>query len=218
MQPETLISCPGAILVKKGNMRNIEEEWVDHIRITEGPDFEKKRIATMEWLKLAFPDYEHLLGFAIEAKMTCVDQAAEICKLKEHVKVLHMDQSLMGLLMENTLKEPALSHLVERLADRETDLTKGVASKAIALTRLQYKNSAKHNARLGGLGRTAKLEALEVETIRLYKAGTWRSAPLAAENITPLIVEMSKNGNGDLLPSTGKPLAWIRAHIKATKM
>lgn len=72
-------------------------------------------------------------------------------------------------------------------------------------------------AKAGGDGRAAKFKRLEAETISLYKAGTWASVPDAALTITPIIVKMSSRGNGDLKPSTTKPLEWIRAHVKSEK-
>ena len=59
------------------------------------------------------------------------------------------------------------------------------------------------------------MKKLEEETIRLYKSGSWRSAPLAAQEITPKVVEHSKGGRGELMQSTTKPLEWIRAYVKA---
>jgi hypothetical protein len=72
-------------------------------------------------------------------------------------------------------------------------------------------------AKKGGDGKSAKLKRLEVETIRMYEAGTWDSAPKAALEITPTIVKISRGGNGDLSPTTTKPLQWIRAFIRQTK-
>jgi len=72
-------------------------------------------------------------------------------------------------------------------------------------------------AKSGGAGRSAKFKMLEAETIRLYELGKWKSVPIAAQEITPKIVALSKNGNGDLLPSTTKPLEWIRAFKKSQK-
>jgi hypothetical protein len=69
----------------------------------------------------------------------------------------------------------------------------------------------------GAAIRAAKFKILETETIRLYEAGKWESAPAAALEITPKIVAMSKNGNGDLMATTTKPLEWIRAHNKRKK-
>ncbi len=69
-------------------------------------------------------------------------------------------------------------------------------------------------ARKGGLGRAAKYDRLKEETIRLYENQTWKNAATAALAITPQIVEMSRNGNGDLAPTTSKPLAWIREYIR----
>ena len=73
-----------------------------------------------------------------------------------------------------------------------------------------YKESI---ARTGGAGRSAKLKVLEAETIRLYEAGKWDSTPLAAQEIAPLIVAFSAKEGPRLMPSTTKPLEWIRAYL-----
>lgn len=78
-----------------------------------------------------------------------------------------------------------------------------------------YKSSI---ARSGGEGRSAKLKILEKETIRLYLAGSWKSVPLAAQEITPLIVTFSSKGNGDLAATTTKPLEWIREFKQRQKV
>jgi hypothetical protein len=72
-------------------------------------------------------------------------------------------------------------------------------------------------AKAGGDGKAAKYKALEAETLRRYSAQDWPSVPAAALEITPHIVAMSKNGLGDLMPSTTKPLEWIRAYKRAQK-
>ena len=72
-------------------------------------------------------------------------------------------------------------------------------------------------AKKGGIGRAAKFKKLEAETIKLYNAGNWKSLPEAALAITPKIVALSKNCNGDLSPTTTKPLEWIRAYVKTQK-
>jgi hypothetical protein len=82
----------------------------------------------------------------------------------------------------------------------------------------QVKSRAKKVAKTGGEGRASKYKTLEQETIRLYLSREWDSVPSAAQEITPLIVKMSKNGAGDLLPTTTKPLQWIRAFNRARKV
>lgn len=86
-------------------------------------------------------------------------------------------------------------------------------------------------AKAGGDGRAAKLKDLEKETIKLYQAmledrdsvcnpdsaGKRTSIPLVAQKITPLIVDLSKRNGVNLLPTTTKPLAWIRAYVKSQK-
>lgn len=81
----------------------------------------------------------------------------------------------------------------------------------------KHRNKSTIRAQLGGLTRATKFKRLEEETIRLYLEGKWKSDPLAAEEITPKIVLMSKDGNGDLLPSTTKPLQWIRKYKKSVR-
>jgi hypothetical protein len=80
-----------------------------------------------------------------------------------------------------------------------------------------FANVAQKRAASGGEGRARKFKHLKDETIRLFLSQEWKSAPIAAQSITPQIVALSKNGRGDLLPSTTKPLEWIRAHKKMQK-
>lgn len=82
----------------------------------------------------------------------------------------------------------------------------------------RFRRKSVEVARLGGSGRSAKFKKLQLETIRLFESSSWHSAPKAALEITPAIVAMSKNGNGDLSPTTTKPLEWIRAYIKGKKV
>jgi hypothetical protein len=84
---------------------------------------------------------------------------------------------------------------------------------------LEQANSyiSKKRAALGGSGRAKNFRPLQNETIRLYLEKSWRSVPDAAMAITPKIVAMSKGGNGDLAPTTTKPLEWIRAYKKGLK-
>lgn len=72
-------------------------------------------------------------------------------------------------------------------------------------------------AKTGGDARSALFKKLEIETIRLYKTGTWTSLPSAALEITPKIVALSKNGNGDLVETTNKPLQWLRKYAKSQR-
>ena len=79
------------------------------------------------------------------------------------------------------------------------------------------KQIAKKVAASGGAGRAAKLEVLKNKTIELYKKGSWDSAPLAAEEIRPKIVQLSKENGTVLAATTNKPLEWIRAYNKSIK-
>jgi hypothetical protein len=80
------------------------------------------------------------------------------------------------------------------------------------LTRLPSERAKK-----GGDAKSARLRPAEAQTIKLYKLGTWKSAALAAAELTPQIVAYSRNGKGDLSPSTTKPLEWIRAYLRSQK-
>lgn len=73
-------------------------------------------------------------------------------------------------------------------------------------------------ARTGGAGRSVKLKILQAETIRLYEAGKWDSTPLAAQEIAPAIVALSAKEGPKLMPSTTKPLEWIRSHLKSKRL
>jgi hypothetical protein len=179
---------------------------------------ERNRLGTAEWLRGVYPDYESLLAFTADMQMAAVDQHREILRLYTQMDSHLHHNGLVQLLMLDKLPEAALLTLVSRLIDKENNDTLRVAARAIALTRLQQKNTAKNIARKGGLGRLNKLEKLEAETIRLYSAGEWKSAPAAAEKITPTIVAMSREGDGvNLLSTTTKPLEWIRRYIKVLK-
>ena len=72
-------------------------------------------------------------------------------------------------------------------------------------------------ARSGGHGKAAKFKALEAETLRIFNQGKWASATAAAFEITPQIVALSRKGNGDLSPTTLKPLQWIRKEIRRVR-
>lgn len=79
------------------------------------------------------------------------------------------------------------------------------------------KDIAKKVAASGGAARAAKIQALKDKTIELYKAGSWSSVPLAAEEIRPKIVQLSKENGTVLAPTTTKPLEWIRKYRKSIK-
>lgn len=98
----------------------------------------------------------------------------------------------------------------------EDDVTDQVLEQLLQQVNLLLQKP-KEIARKGGLGRAAKYDRLREQTIRLYERQTWKNAATAALAITPQIVEMSRNGNGDLAPTTSKPLAWIREYIRMKK-
>lgn len=79
------------------------------------------------------------------------------------------------------------------------------------------KQVAKKVAASGGAARAAKLKVLENKTIELYKAGTWKSAPVAAAAIRPEIVKLSRENGTVLAETSNKPLEWIRAYNKSIK-
>lgn len=73
-------------------------------------------------------------------------------------------------------------------------------------------------ARSGGQGKAVKFKTLEAETLRLFNEGEWKNASAAALEITPKIVALSRNGNGDLSPTTLKRLQWIRNELRRTRV
>lgn len=79
------------------------------------------------------------------------------------------------------------------------------------------KEFLRQRAIAGGASRSSKLKALEEATIKMYTEGQWDSVPLAAQEITPKIVALSKKNGPNLLPTTTKPIEWIRAYKKTIK-
>lgn len=114
----------------------------------------------------------------------------------------------------------AMDARADALMTKATNLKQDVANRILEQLVQQMNHliqKPKDIARKGGLGRAAKYDRLREATIRLYESKTWKNAVTAALAITPQIVEMSRNGNGDLAPTTTKPLAWIREYIRMKK-
>lgn len=107
-----------------------------------------------------------------------------------------------------------------QIADYVEDnpITAGVITNLIMMTKADQKiEQSTKIAEAGGNGRALKFKSLQAATIELYKAGNWPSIPLAALEITPKIIALSKKGNGELVPTTTKPIQWIRAYVKSQK-
>jgi hypothetical protein len=133
-------------------------------------------------------------------------QVAAICIL------LMLDFSISEIKKDGFTKE-----IVNRLLKANKFLVLSNASDERIRSAQSERNEKKFRAKSGGDAKAAKFKTLEDETVRMYLSGTEKSAPAAALIITPQIVAMSKYGNGDLYPTTSKPLEWIRAYIKAQK-
>lgn len=143
----------------------------------------------------------------------------EIAKVRErnhNAIFLEMLYALRNISFEDSLTANKMlmevvdmNDLVEQCFQKELELSDVI---------IKYLDSKpKAVARAGGEGRAAKFASLKAETIKLFNEGSWKSLPDAALEITPKIVAYSKPNNGNLLPTTTKPLEWLREYAKAEK-
>lgn len=143
----------------------------------------------------------------------------EIAKVRQHdycaiflemffaLRNVHFEDSLEA--SERLMEVVDMDELIKLSLEAELDLSELI---------INYLDSKpKAVAKAGGQGRAAKFASLKAETIRLFNEGSWKSVPTAALAITPKIVAHSKPNNGNLLPTTTKPLEWLREHVKAEK-
>lgn len=138
-------------------------------------------------------------------------------RMKNHHPIF-LEMQYAALLVRHEDTHTAI-HKLQEVIDLDEQVY-DLASKELRLADLQiefFSLRASSIAQKGGMGRSAKYKILEEETIRLYKGGTWKSVPQAAAEITPQIVNLSRNGNGDLMSTTTKPLEWIRSYVKSKK-
>jgi hypothetical protein len=175
----------------------------------------------VKWFRGLNLTYDGLLDLLAVFKIQS-HQDAEILKRLE-IDIIYSDNihRMIGLIGDPRFSPDEILKMVKKFSDREYADGSYEASRAMIKTIFaiegQFKLKSKNIARSGGAGRAEKFKALESATIKLYQAGKWASAPLAAQEIAPQIVALSSHGNGDLLPSTTRPLQWIRAHIKSLK-
>lgn len=179
---------------------------------------EVRIVERAERLQRMFPGHARLAREAAIMWAQLFDMDKEIKRLKQQIaseEEVHDTISLMGHPKFST------AGLMEWIEEDARDLSSPTAVsvvKAMAILKASQQSERSEIARKGGLGKKPKLDRLEAETIRLYELGKWGSAPKAALEITPQIVKISTGGNGDLLPSTTKPLEWIRAYEKRKKV
>ena len=186
--------------------------------ISEEMKAEKDRMADL--LRHFNFAYDDLLNF-------CASTMAQAKKMNEdwnnlanelsHAATVH---AYAEMLDDPKFSKDGVMKIITEIASMENEMRSNPAQsilQLIASMETAEKSRIRVKSASGGEGRAAKFRLLEAETIRMFEAGSWRTAPAAAVDITPVIVELSKKGNGNLLPSTTKPLAWIRAHIKKQK-
>lgn len=180
---------------------------------------EKKKRGQVEWLRKMNLPYDDLLNLTASLMLQSQENARETERLQEEIRKMRTYFSLVDV-MDNPKFSPAgILRVIKDDAARHGDenpVAKSIA-KAVAAVESIQKDKAQEIARRGPEVRKAKMELLKAETIKLFEQGKWKSVPTAAHEITPLIVALSKNGNGDLLPTTTKPLEWIRAHKSRSK-
>jgi hypothetical protein len=163
----------------------------------------------------AAPDTEQLIDDLAELAFRDQENRKRAKERRQEMKERRHDDAYLPAVM--TVDDgPPMDVILKRTRDKEAG--------ALVNLEVMYYTEASANAlrarkiaTTGGAGRAAKFKPLEDETIRLYLAKEWKSVPDAALEITPIIVAMSKRGNGDLVDATTKPLEWIRAYNRAKK-
>lgn len=180
---------------------------------------ERRKQGHIEWLRKANMSYEDLLRLAAALLMQAKEDAKENEDLKKQLREANTYYSLVDAMDNPKFSRTGVLHVIKEhaaLHGDESPAAKAIAKAAAAVENIQ-KSKAKEIARRGPEVRKAKMDFLEAETIKLFEQGKWKSVPTAALEITPKIVALSKNGNGNLSPSTTKPLEWIRAHKSRSK-
>ena len=180
--------------------RNLRKDEVRHIQTEQG----KFR---SEFLLRKLP-YDELLSELVESKANL-----SILEQKFEILMQHIESQVFAALLAQGLDDTD-----DFLVELRNAATKGNLTATVAMftAKAIKKESAKETASKGGKGRAAKIELCEKETIRLYLAGKWKSAPEASQTITPQILEFSKKVGASLAPTTTKPLEWIRKYRKSS--
>lgn len=147
-----------------------------------------------------------------------------------------LDIRFMALVIDHVVREAFLLDVSPSDAPKRvfSDLKEKALMSKVGISQIMVQHllqKPRDVAKSGGMGRAAKLKVVEEETIRLYKArieqrnsrttppkgGKREGVPQIAHEITPLIVEFSRQNGTNLLSTTIKPLEWIRAYVKTAK-
>lgn len=182
-------------------------------------DNEQKKRDQVEWLKKINLPYDDLLNLTAALILQGTEDQLEKANLEGKLRNAATYYSLVDAMDNPKFSRQGILRVIKQHATNHGDESPAARSiaKVVEVIESAQQYKAQEIARRGPRVRKAKMDVLEAETIRRYEQGTWKSLPAAAHEITPLIVAFSKNGNGDLLPSTTKPLEWIRAHKRAPK-
>ncbi|SDE53873.1 hypothetical protein SAMN05428966_10916 [Massilia sp. PDC64] len=180
---------------------------------------EKKKRGQVEWLRKLNLSYDDLLKLTASLILQGQENAREHERLRQELRNAGTYYSLVDAMDNPKFSRAGILHVIKEHAARHGDESPAAKSiaKAVAAVESMQKDKAQEIARRGPEVRKAKMELLKAETIKLFEQRKWKSVPAAAHDITPVIVALSKNGNGDLLPTTTKPLEWIRAHKSRPK-
>nr|WP_314623635.1 hypothetical protein [uncultured Noviherbaspirillum sp.] len=149
------------------------------------------------------------------AEMDFVNKELRI-RIDEMKKRRSETDSIIPIVMQIKKEGVTLNGYLRKDAKKSAETGKIISTLLFEPEEIERYEATKR-AQKGGAARAALFNNLEKETIRFYLEREWNSAPEAALEITPLIVQMSRNGNGDLAPTTTKPLAWIRAYNRTKK-
>jgi len=180
---------------------------------------EKREQAAIKYLNSLNFSYDKLINFTALLMVNTKERAENFDLIHEKLESENGIHEIFNSDDTKNLSTSAIIKILDEIENNSKENSPAAKSikKAISMSNLEHKNRSKNIAKKGGDARSSKFQLLQSETIKLYKMGTWKSVPIAAQEITPKIVALSKDSNGDLLPSTTKPLEWIREHKKLTK-
>lgn len=195
-------------------MTNSVNENLDSIKKNE-----KRYKSAVIWLKTLNLDNEKLIQLSASLMVITKEVTENLGLSDKKVNLENSIDKLLNLMGNGITSSSEINNIIAEfkinsICDSHAATT---IEKVVALSNKVHKKKSQSIAKIGGDTRSSKFKKLQSETIRLYKLGTWKSVPIAAQEITPSIVEFSKKGNGDLLPSTKKPLEWIREYERAKK-
>ena len=180
---------------------------------------EKRHKSAVTWLKTLNLDNEKLIQLSASLMVITKGVTENLGLRDKKVNLENSIYKLLNLMGDEITSSSEINNIIAEfkinsICDSHAATT---IEKVVALSNKVHKKKSQSIAKSGGDARSEKYKPLREETIRLFENGTWASVPLAAMDITPNIVALSKNGNGHLGPTTTKPLEWIREHKKLKK-